>query len=55
MEEANGWKCRCGASKENKGQFVGMAWSEGILYFVSDLEVVCVFLSTLALAFLPTL
>lgn len=46
VEKANGWKCRCDVSKENKGQFVGMAWSEGILYFVSDIAIVCAFLST---------
>lgn len=32
-------------AKKTKGQFVGVAWSEGILYFVSDIAIVCAFLS----------
>lgn len=45
VEKANSWKCRCDACKENKGQFVGMAWSERILSFVSDIARVGTFLS----------
>lgn len=46
VEKANGWKCRCDTSKENKGQFVGIAWSERILCLVSDVAIVCAFLNT---------
>lgn len=50
MEKANVWKWSSDASKENKGQFVGMAWSEGILYFVSEVAIVYAFLSTCSIS-----
>lgn len=46
VEKANVWNWSCDASKENKGQFVGVAWSEWILYFVSEVAILCAFLST---------